>query len=107
MCVNTLSVDQTGIAERFAGLAEGEHGNRFAGARWRCFGGERCPRLDGANAICEGEVYGAVEVGSHTVFFVSIDEIEVARRKAAPLLWHRRHFDTALSCGAASRNPTN
>ena len=95
LCINTLAANQQDIAEHFAGLTPLSPEERFEYHIWHR-GSSGQLQVEGALAHLHGHITQQHEVGTHSVFFVEIDEISTHNHAAdAPaLLYFRRHFKT-------------
>ncbi|MBB1601534.1 MULTISPECIES: flavin reductase [unclassified Variovorax] len=78
LCVNVLSADQRGIAERFAtkNISADE---RFGLAQWDVLA-TGAPALRDALASLDCEIVSAMEVGTHTVFSCTVKAVRTAER---------------------------
>ncbi|MBC3195595.1 MULTISPECIES: flavin reductase [Pseudomonas] len=90
LCVNILTGDLEGVARQFAGMTDLPPAERFAGQDWRT-GSSGLPVLNDALASLEGNIVDIKEVGSHSVLFVEINQIQV-REEGESLIYFGRNF---------------
>jgi len=76
VCINILSGQHETLAMQFAGMTDVPHSERFSSGTWEkgAFGS---PVLRGALASLEGTISYTRIVGSHTVIFVEVANIQV------------------------------
>ena len=90
LCVNILTGDLEGVARQFAGMTDLPPAERFTGQNWRT-GSSGVPVLNDALASLEGSIVDVKDVGSHSVLFVEINQIEV-REDGESLVYFGRNF---------------
>lgn len=90
LCVNILTGHLEGVARQFAGMTDLPPAERFADQDWRT-GASGLPVLNDALASLEGTVVDVKEVGSHSVLFVEINQIQV-REDGESLIYFGRNF---------------
>ncbi|AZS49394.1 4-hydroxyphenylacetate 3-monooxygenase, reductase component [Entomomonas moraniae] len=90
LCVNILSAEQLEIAQHFAGMTEVKMSDRFMLHNWK-EGTQQIPVLDGALANLQGKISSMSEMGTHTLFFVELNEIEI-RENGNSLIYFNRAF---------------
>lgn len=74
LCVNTLSAQQEALSPLFAGLTGYGQPERFEQVEWSTLA-TGAPVLAGAVVSFDCRVSQSVEVGTHTVFFCSVEAI--------------------------------
>lgn len=92
LCVNVLSADHLEVAQHFAGMTGVEMCNRFDLHDWQ-EGLHTLPVLNDALASLQGRISQMSEVGTHTLFFVELDGINV-RNDGDGLTYFNRAFHT-------------
>lgn len=90
LCVNVLSAEQLEIAKHFAGMTEVKMSDRFISHNWQ-EGVHQLPVLEGALANLQGKISKMSEMGTHTLFFVELTEINV-KEKGNSLVYFNRAF---------------
>lgn len=91
LCVNVLAANQQDVAEHFAGITKLTAQERFAQHVWNG-GPSGQPQIEGALAHLHGRILDTHDMGSHTVFYVAVEHINVSNSTEAGLLYFRRHF---------------
>lgn len=92
LCINVLSAVQQDVAEHFAGMTKLSPEERFAYHIWHRGSGRQL-QVEGALAHLHGHITAEHEVGTHQVFYVSINEIKVYDSIPEPaLVYFRRRF---------------
>ncbi|MFV2029475.1 4-hydroxyphenylacetate 3-monooxygenase, reductase component [Neisseria sp. S1] len=92
LCINVLSSSQQDVAEHFAGITKLSPEERFEYHIWHR-GSSGQLEVEGALAHLHGCVVDKHDIGTHSVFFVEIDEIKVHDTESAPaLVYFRRRF---------------
>ena len=89
LCINTLDVDQTGIATLFS-TRELPIEQRFAAGRWSILA-TGAPVLEGAIAAFDCRVVERLERGTHSVIFCEVQAVRV-RADGEPLLYLDRRY---------------
>ncbi|MGL4859482.1 MAG: 4-hydroxyphenylacetate 3-monooxygenase, reductase component [Enterobacteriaceae bacterium] len=90
LCINVLSHEQEQIARHFAGMTEATMEQRFEWDIWRP-GKLQQPLLHDALVSLEGTISDIQQVGSHDLFLVTIDHIELSD-EGHGLIYFKRHF---------------
>ncbi len=90
LCVNILSAEQLEIAKHFAGMTEVKMNDRFMLHDWK-EGFQQIPVLSGALANLQGKISSMSEMGTHTLFFVELNEIEI-KENGNSLIYFNRSF---------------
>jgi flavin reductase (NADH) len=90
VCINVCAAEHQQMSLDFAGMTDMTMEERFANPSWQV-NAEGVPVLTGALASLEGHVADTSEVGTHTVFFVEIDNIVVNKYKDG-LIYFAREF---------------
>lgn len=94
LCVNILSAEHIEVAKHFAGMTCIEMSQRFTLNDWQ----EELynlPILKGALANLQGKISNVSEVGTHTIFFVEIETINVEEGNG--LAYFNRNFHPVVS----------
>lgn len=89
LCVNVLSADHVEVAKHFAGMTNVEMNDRFTLNDWQ---DElyNLPILKGALANLQGKISELSEMGTHTVFFVEVETVNV--NQGSGLTYFNRNF---------------
>jgi flavin reductase len=74
LCVNTLTPAQEGLSPIFAGMTQHTMNERFDGYAWRTLE-TGSPVLDQAVVVFDCRITQIVEVGTHDVFFCSVEAV--------------------------------
>lgn len=74
LCVNTLTPAQKGLSPLFAGMTDHSMDGRFEGHTWHTLE-TGSPVLDEAVVAFDCVITDQAEVGTHTVFFCSVEAI--------------------------------
>lgn len=90
LCVNILSYEQQDIAKYFANMIHLTPEERFAHHVWE-YGETNQLQVQGALAHLHGRVIDCHTIGTHNVFYVQIDKINVYDDNPA-LVYFRRSF---------------
>lgn len=85
VCINVLAADQQDLAKHFACMLESTMAERFSWDMWRDE-----IKLNGAVANLSGKITACHSVGTHSIFIVSLHEIEVDPK--ANLIYFARQF---------------
>lgn len=100
LCVNVLSGEHQQLAMHFSGATKVPMAERFSFHDWRSgVGGQ--PVLSGALVKLQGHIKDFKEVGSHSVMFVELDDIEVSEVRDS-LIYFNRLFHTVGAQRAAA-----
>lgn len=89
LCINVLHADQQELAEHFAGITKIPMEERFSHGVWR-EGLHGLPVLEDALVHLQGRVTDVKDVGTHSVFFVTITS--VGSREGDSLVYFSRAF---------------
>jgi flavin reductase (DIM6/NTAB) family NADH-FMN oxidoreductase RutF len=89
--VNILGEDAEDLSDCFAGADVTPGRDAFCGAGWHP-GREGLPILDVAIAWLSCTVVQRFDAGDHAIYVGRVDECEVDKPSAAPLLYHRRRY---------------
>lgn len=89
MGINVLGADQQHIAMQFAGKTDVSMAQRFESDDWHSSG--RLPRLVNAAATLNGDIIQSLDIGTHTIFFVTIARIYLNDNPSA-LVYFNRQF---------------
>lgn len=92
LCVNVLNSDQREVAEHFAGITRLTDAERFSQHLWHENARFAQPELDGALACLHGHIVERHTVGSHSVFYVRLDECRLNPDAHSALVYYRRSF---------------
>lgn len=92
ICINICSEEQETMSYHFAGMTKLPMEERFALPEWKLTE-KGVPTLEGAIANLEGKIKNVSEVGTHSVFFVEIENIDINSSKDA-LIYFNREFRT-------------
>lgn len=95
LCVNILNANQIKLAEHFAGFYESCMDERFTWDIWHPEQDSLAPpRLKEAIANLTGNVVDIQEVGTHSVFLIELDEIQLneSQQNAQSLVYFSRNF---------------
>ncbi len=90
LCVNVCSAEQEEVACHFAGMTDLDMEQRFALDIWQ-EGVLDLPVLDGAIANLEGRIKDISEMGTHSVLFVELENIQTCDSQDA-LVYFARNF---------------
>jgi len=100
LCINVLSGEHQELAMHFSGATKLPMEERFGLDAWRR-GVASQPVLDGALVKLQGRIQDAKAVGSHSVLFIELDEIEVSEERDS-LIYFNRLFHTVQPTRAAA-----
>lgn len=93
LCVNVLAADQLDVARHFAGMTQLTAHERFLQNNWENHTHTSQPQLEGALAHIHGHITASHDIGSHSVFYVAIDYINVSdHTDDSALLYFQRQF---------------
>lgn len=90
VCINVCAAEHQQLSLDFAGMTDMTMEERFANPVWQK-NLHGVPVLSGCLASLEGRVADISEVGTHSVFFVEVDNIVVNKDKDA-LVYFAREF---------------
>lgn len=90
LCINICSAQQQEMSCHFAGMTGVAMAERFQLEGWES-GVQGQPMLREALASLEGRIVEVTEVGSHSVFYVEMDDI-IVREPQDALLYYSRGF---------------
>lgn len=100
LCINVLSGEQEQLALHFSGATKVPMAERFELANWRP-GVASQPVLNDALIKLQGQIKDSKAVGSHSVLFVELDNIEVSEERDS-LIYFNRLFHTVRPSRAAA-----
>ena len=93
LCVNVLAASQIDVAQHFAGISNLSNDERFLQNNWHTHPQSFQPQLEGALAHLHGHIIDSHDIGSHRVFYVGIDHINVSHHTdESALLYFQRQF---------------
>ncbi len=78
LCVNTLTPAQEGLSPIFAGMTTHKVDERFDGYAWHTLE-TGAPALDQAVVVFDCKITQVVEVGTHDVFFCSVEAVRTGK----------------------------
>jgi flavin reductase len=78
LCVNTLTPAQEGLSPVFAGMTQHAMSERFDGHAWHTLQ-TGAPALDEAVVVFDCRIEQVVEVGTHDVFFCSVEAVRTGK----------------------------
>ncbi|MBV7387711.1 flavin reductase [Pasteurellaceae bacterium TAE3-ERU1] len=90
VAINLLQPKHEELALHFACMAGSTMAERLSWDVWEA-GRHNVPVLKSALAVLQGRVTHAHKVGTHSVFFIELDEITIAEKGDA-LVYHNRRF---------------
>ncbi|HDR1157230.1 TPA: 4-hydroxyphenylacetate 3-monooxygenase, reductase component [Pasteurella multocida] len=95
LCVNVLSAEQLELAQHFAGFMGSCMDERFEWAVWH----EKQdpvapPSLKNALANLTGTIVDIRDIGTHSMFLVELEEIQVNEEQEHTLVYFSRQFHT-------------
>lgn len=106
LCVNVLHANQQALAMQFSRSGTNAE-ERFAGAAWSLLetdtaskGAQQSPLLDGALVSLDCAITDTAEVGSHTVFYCTVDGVRFGDAGDA-LVYFERDFHVLPRVGPA------
>lgn len=100
LCINVLSGDHEQQAMHFSGATKMPMEERFNLDGWQHDAASQ-PVLSDALVRLQGEIKDAKAVGSHSVFFVELDKIDVSEERDS-LIYFNRLFHTVQRTRAAA-----
>ncbi|KJY78634.1 MFS transporter [Vibrio nigripulchritudo] len=100
VCINICSQEQEPMSYHFAGMTKLTMDERFQLPDWT-LSEIGVPKLDGAIANLEGRIKSVNEVGTHSVFYVEIEDININSSKDA-LIYFNREFRTVKNAQATA-----
>lgn len=92
LCINVLSATQQDVAEHFAGITKLSPEERFEYHIWHR-GQTGQLQVEGALAHLHGKITAQHDIGTHHVFYVLINEINVHDTTQPALVYFRRNFN--------------
>jgi flavin reductase len=98
LCVNVLSADQQHVAARFA-TKDLSMDERYACGEWNTLE-SGAPVLADAISALDCAVHSTTEVGTHTVFFCTIEATRT-RSEADALIYYARNFHRVGNAAAS------
>ena len=92
LCINVLAAHQQDAAEHFAGMTALTPAERFEQHIWHR-GSTGQLQIEGALAHLHGHITAEHSIGTHSVFYVQLDEISAPHaQQQPPLVYYRRQF---------------
>ena len=92
LCVNTLTPSQEGLSPVFAGMTDHTMDKRFDGYTWHTLE-TGAPVLDEAIVAFDCRITQIVEIGTHDVFFCSVEAVR-SGRAVEGLFYYGRGYHT-------------
>lgn len=92
LCINVLSAAQQDVAEHFAGITKLSPEERFEYHIWHR-GQTGQLQVEGALAHLHGQITAQHDIGTHHVFYVSVNEIQAYNTADPALVYFRRNFN--------------
>ena len=89
ICINILSAEQTDIGKQYASGHDNQ--KTFDENQWIMDKESVPPALKNAAATLQGVIASTIEYGTHSVFFVKVDEVTCADTKSG-LVYFNRNF---------------
>ncbi len=96
LCVNVLSAEHQELSPVFAGAGKLSMAERFASAAWRRLT-TGAPVLETAAASFDCKIDQITEVGTHSVFFCSVQAIQFGNQSAGLIYFGRMYHKVAIS----------
>ncbi|XWY21255.1 4-hydroxyphenylacetate 3-monooxygenase, reductase component [Bisgaard Taxon 45] len=94
LCINVLSAEQVDLAQHFAGFKGSCMDERFEWAVWHEKHDPTAPpSLNNALANLTGTIVDMRDIGTHSMFLVELDDIQVSEQGQA-LVYFSRQFHT-------------
>jgi flavin reductase len=93
--VNTLTPAQEGLSPIFAGMTKHSEAERFLGHDWHALE-TGAPVLDKALVVFDCRIDQIVEVGTHDVFFCSVEAVRLGTAKEG-LIYYGRGYHTVIA----------
>jgi flavin reductase len=94
LCVNTLAATQEALSPLFAGMTEHKMDERFDGHTWHKLE-TGAPALDDAVAVFDCRITQIVEVGTHDVFFCSVEAVRTGSAHEGLIYYGRGYHKVA------------
>jgi flavin reductase len=95
LCVNTLTPAQEGLSPVFAGMTDHTMDQRFDGYTWHRME-TGAPVLDEAIVVFDCRITQIVEVGTHDVFFCSVEAVRVGQAVEGLIYYGRGYHTVAM-----------
>lgn len=95
LCVNTLTPSQEDLSPLFAGMTEHKDDARFGMHSWRTME-TGAPVLDDAVAAFDCRITQIVEVGTHDVFFCSVEAVRIGSAHEGLIYYGRGYHRVAI-----------
>ena len=95
LCVNTLTPAQEGLSPVFAGMTEHTMDQRFDGYTWHRMA-TGAPVLDEAVVVFDCRIDQVVEVGTHDVFFCSVEAVRTGKAVEGLIYYGRGYHTVAI-----------
>lgn len=96
LCVNTLTPAQQGLSPVFAGMTQHTMDERFDGHSWRTLE-TGAPVLDDAVVVFDCRITQIVEVGTHDVFFCSVEAVRMGSAREGLIYYGRGYHPVIMS----------
>jgi flavin reductase len=94
LCVNTLTPAQEGLSPVFAGMTQHTMDERFDGHAWHTLE-TGAPVLDDAVVVFDCRISQVVEVGTHDVFFCSVEAVRTGSAHEGLIYYGRGYHKVA------------
>jgi flavin reductase len=91
LCVNTLTGAHEALSPVFAGMTDHTMAARFEGATWHKLV-TGAPALDGAVAAFDCRITQIVQIGTHDVFFCSVEAAETGQVHEGLIYYARGYY---------------
>lgn len=97
VCINILDASQKNLAKQFAGELVNYKNDNFTDSQWiSCKHHQFAPYSTQALVCVHGEINQIVEIGTHSVFFVLVQKINIQTDSDALLYYQRQYKKLAL-----------
>jgi flavin reductase len=94
LCVNTLTPAQEGLSPVFAGMTQHTMDERFDGYAWHTLE-TGSPVLDQAVVVFDCRIDQVIEVGTHDVFFCSVEAVRTGTAHEGLIYYGRGYHKVA------------
>jgi flavin reductase len=98
LCVNTLTGGQQAVSAVFAGLTNAAMARRFDAGTWHRLS-SGAPVLDGAAVAFDCRISQVVEVGTHDVFFCTVEAVEIGAANEGLIYYGRNYHRIPVTAG--------
>ena len=95
LCVNTLTPAQEGLSPVFAGMTEHTMDQRFDGYTWQRLK-TGAPVLDEAVVVFDCTISQIVEVGTHDVFFCTVEAVRTGKSQEGLIYYGRSYHSVSV-----------